>query len=574
MTTHGTLMQSGSNWLIQASPYVTSRLKRWLPQCDPRTVGQLRVKRSPEVDADLEAFLERFPLEADPGDLVSLHAGAELLRQRERSVGEILAATHTPREFSLAVPPREYQRVMAELWLSRRRALCADGMGLGKTITAICGLSELLKSGPALVVAPKQVVKQWAYDVLPKVLPGVRTHILEGIRPYDIAHKAAQQDLFAKRNPRRGLPDVLVTTYERLDAWAPILAPVAAPAIVRAMVLDECVALRHRDTDKWRAARHISERVDYVLGLDGYPIGNYGGEIGAVLDIIEPGCLGTPEEFDREWCVATEDARKKRVKDPIALGLHLRQRGLMVRRTAREVGRELPKMEHIVVTIDHDPKELERIKGPAAELARVILSQNASGLAKGKATRDLDRIARQATGIAKAHAAAAFIRGVVESGERVLVGAWHREVWNILAEELREFGPGFITGAESDAKKEEALRRFKDKSTPILGISLRSGSGIDGLQKANCRILIEVELDWAPHVHDQLRQRLDRDGQPDPVVTYTLVIADGSDPTVADVVCAKRANSSPIINGEGSILAATGDPDAMRKLAARFDRPT
>lgn len=890
MKTNGTLLLSGSYWLIAADPDVLMRLKRWIPRADGKAIGQLRIRSSPEVCADLEAFLERFPLDADPAHRLRLHAGAEDFRRCRSRVGAILDGSYTPRNFDLAVPLRDYQRVAVELGLAVKRFLLGDAMGVGKGgrpcdriltptgwttygairtgdavigsdgrahhvtgvyrrgvldvfrvtmndgsstvcdgdhLWAVCTPSQkhrgggwrvlptrevaatlrdgagnlrhhipmvkpvefaaaappvdayllgyligngcmaspmavsvstpdpetierlrpllppgstfapsrnridyrirgtalrnqlaeiglmgkkspeksiphsylfgrladriallqglldsdgyvssgsmieyttssgaladdvtmlvqslggvcrrgiklapaythngerriglpshrlniavpaavapfrlsrkaaayqprpkykparliervdpigqdevicisvdasdslyvadgcivthntlsaigMLKGGgffPALVVCPKQVANQWANEVLPWALPGVRTHILEGTRPYDIAQRAGQAELFAgRRSNNRSLPDVLVTTYERLSAWASTLAPDGREPLVRAMVLDECVALRHRDTDKYRAAAHISERVDAVFGLDGYPIANYGAEIGNILDVIRPGCLGNEEEFTREWCTTTDEARKRRIRDPVAFGLRLRTEGLLLRRTAHEVGRELPPISIVRVPLDGDRSKLDAIRGRAGELARTILAQGADPLAKGRAFRDLDRIARQATGIAKAPAAAEFVRGLVERGERVVVAAWHREVHTILAEQLKDYAPAFYTGDETDKQKAEALRRFKSKETPILVLSLRSGSGIDGLQYTDCRVVVEVELDWAPNVHDQLRARVARDGQPDPVTVYTLVIDDGSDPVVADVICAKRGNSAPVID--------------------------
>ncbi len=574
MKTHGTLLLSGSWWLLAADPNCLGRAKRWFPRADPRQVGQLRIRSSPEICCDLEAFLERYPLEIDPEHRAKLHAEAEHYRRQEESVEALFDGQYTLRDFDMAVKPRDYQRIAAELGITVRRFLLDDAPGVGKTISAI----SMLKGGnffPALVVCPKQVARQWALEVLPTVLPGIRTHILTGTQPYDIVQRAAQQELFTVgrrlESKARTLPDVLVTTYERLSGWADTLAPTTGTPLVRAMVLDECVALRHRDTDKYRAAAYLSERMDAVIGLDGYPAANYGAEIGNILDVIRPGCLGSVEEFNREWCVTDDAERKKRIKDPRAFGLYLRREGLMLRRTAKDVGRELPDFTHVRVPLDGDKSKLDAIRGRAGELARVILAQGGDNLAKGRAFRDLDRIARQATGIAKAPAAADFIRGLVEQGERVLVGAWHREVHTILADQLKVYAPAFYTGDESDAQKAESLRRFKAKETPILvlSMSLKTVSGIDGLQKADCRIVVEVELDWAPATHDQFRKRLHREGQthPDPVTVYTLVIDDGSDPLVADVICAKRANSSPVIDPNAALPDAAPEIERARLLA-------
>ena len=566
--THGTILLSGSYWLIATDGQVMARLKRWLPRADTKATGQLRVRTSPEVCADLEAFLERFTFEIDPKHLAALRAGAAEFRRAEERVEALLSGHYEPRAVELGITLRGYQRVAVEMAVTMRRMLLADQMGLGKSFTA-CGWLKSANLFPALIVCPKQVARQWAQTVIPAALPGLRTHILDGVRPYDIAQRAAQQELFAgKRSNNRELPDVLVTTYDRLDAWGPHLAPATGKPLVRGLVLDEVVALRHKGTAKYAAAAALSERMEGVLGLDGYPVANYGGEIGNILDLIRPGCLGTPEEFDREWCVAADDQRKKRIKDPIAFGLRLRNEGIMLRRTAAEVGVELPELTVVRVPLDGDRSKLDAIRGKAGELARIILAAGGDGLAKGRASRELDALARQATGIAKAPAAAEFIRGIVEQGERVVVGAHHIEVHNILAEQLKEYAPAFFTGQQSDKERAESLRRFTAAETPILVLGLRvAGAGIDGLQKCGCRIVVEVELDWAPNTHDQFRARVHRPGAHDAVTVYTLTIDDGSDPTVADVICAKRANSSPVIDPTAALLVSGVPDDHIRRLA-------
>ena len=61
---------------------------------------------------------------------------------------------------------------------------------------------------------------------------------------------------------------------------------------------------------------------------------------------------------------------------------------------------------------------------------------------------------RQATGVAKAPFVAAFVRALVEGGERVLLMAHHHAVMDIYAAELKSLKPQFITGRETDAQKD------------------------------------------------------------------------------------------------------------------------
>lgn len=927
---HGAVMLRGSSWLIDCDGAVMIRLKRWLARIDKDALDQVRVRRSPEVDRDLQAFLDRYPMEMTPADVAELHRGAEIHREQERTVAKVLSGEYIARDFPLAIPLRDYQRVAADLWLTKGSLLLGDDTGIGKTLSAIGGLSDP-STLPALVVTPGGAVPMQWQDVIRAALPGVRTHILKGATAYDLVAATAREH---RRNGQDGpatFPDVVISPYTRIHGWVEVMRE-----HVKSVVYDEVQELRHADTlanpsRKWRAAHAISVAVDRRLGLSATPTVNYGGEFWNVGECLFPGALGDRAEFDREWCTR-EIERKRRIRDPRAFGLYLREQGLMLRRTRSDVGREMPPLTIAPTRIEANIEELDRIKGRAAELARVILAQGAgkgAGLDKMQKAGELDRLVRQATGIAKClargtrvirfdgsvvpvenlrvgdvlmgpdsrprrilattsgeddlfevspssssrapfkpyvvngnhvlalkhtgavrhgdrflfapymkgdhaevavheyttksahfrrmlkgykapgvafpmrsvpvdpyflglwlgdgssahtsittmdpeirdylHAFAAgnglrirvsepnrtaptyhlcgprfctstrrgrsrnplrtairalgvlnhkhiprlylvndrrirmallaglidtdghlnasggytiatkwahladeirwlaqslgfaasshvirarnqlgnefvahrvsiygegleslpvriarkratarsgfkdalrfgiqvrpvgrgpycgfqldgdglflledftvthnspfiadFVRWLVEQGEPVLVGLWHRSVYDLMEERLKDLAPAFYTGEESPKQKREALRRFKEKETPVLCMSLRSGAAIDGLQYV-CRTVVIGELDWSHVIHHQLISRVDRDGQPDKVVAYYLLSDIGSDPIVADVCGAKRANSEPIRNPTATTIEGqTVDPDHVRRLAESY----
>jgi hypothetical protein len=197
-----------------------------------------------------------------------------------------------------------------------------------------------------------------------------------------------------------------------------------------------------------------------------------------VISCIAPNSLGTRAEFEREWCAGH---RGEVVSDPKALGQHLRAEGIMLRRTRADVGRELPPIQSIPYTVEADPEALDAISDRMAELARIILTQG--GLAKGEKLRASEEISwrlRQATGIAKAPYVAAFVRLLVQSGERVVLYGWHREVYSIWLERLRDLNPVLYTGSESAAQKEASKAAFVSGESKVLIISLRAGAGWTG----------------------------------------------------------------------------------------------
>lgn len=295
------------------------------------------------------------------------------------------------------------------------------------------------------------------------------------------------------------------------------------------------------------------------------PVYNMGDEIYNVMNLIYPECLGTRDEFIREWCVSYGQGYK--VTDPKALGSYLRERFLVLRRTRTEVGRELPIINKIVHTVDYDHEAVRTFEELAKQLAMKV--SQGTFLERGEAARELDMLARLNTGISKARYVAAYVRILLENGEPVILAGWHRAVYDIWMEELKEFNPVMYTGSESPSKKEEAKRAFMAGETLLFIISLRSGAGLDGLQHI-CNNVVVGEMDWSPQVHNQLIGRVDRDGQLVQVTAHFLVSEYGSDPVIVNVLGLKAAQSQGIVDPLTEPAQQHSDESRMKQLAASF----
>jgi SNF2 family DNA or RNA helicase len=545
--TYGTVRLEDGEWKVRAEPHVVVRLKRVFGKVGRGAHGTIALSDTDENARDLLWFLDRYPMEVD--DRKALERRAMRDRARCHAIEEVLEHDYEPPSFELAVPARRYQRVAAELLLRAGGLLLADDVGLGKTASAICTFTDR-RVLPVLVVTLTHLPTQWQTEVA-KFAPALRVHVVKKAAPYDLGAP---------------FPDVVVLNYHKLSGWADVLAP-----RVKCVVFDEAQELRHTSSAKYAAATHVASQASFRLGLSATPIYNYGGEIFAVLDVLRPGALGTHEEFAREWCAMGDGGDGARIADPKAFGTHARATGLMLRRTRSDVGRELPAVTRVPHHVEADEGALDRVGASAAELARIILRQGEDHRgARFHASEELSSILRQATGIAKAPYVADFVRLLVESGERVVLFGWHREVYGIWLDRLRDLNPALYTGTESPARKEDARRRFAAGETNVLIMSLRSGAGVDGLQHAS-RTVVFGELDWSPGVHEQCVGRVHRDGQPDPVVAYFLVAERGADPVIADVLGLKKAQIDGLRDPHGSLVERLdGGGHQVRKLAASY----
>ena len=528
-------------WKVTADPHVMIRVKNILGKADARLIGTIYVHHSPEVCRDLLWFCERYPMTVTP--LKAMQEGSDAYKKRLEAMERIQMPDYVPREFKLEIPARHYQAVAAEAYLTRGAQLLADHVGLGKSVTALAAMTDK-RTLPTLVVVQAHLPRQWR-EYAAKFLPFASTHIIKG-------------------GPIYALPsaDIYICTYHKLNKWAEVLKDV-----VKSVVFDEIQELRHDESAKYMAAQAIRSRCDYAQGLSATPIFNYGGEIFNVMEILSPGHIGTREEFYREWC------EHKCLKNPEAFGAYLREQGLMIRRTRAEVGLELPPIQTIIETVEYTDKVLKDLDTVATELAHKILAANSDFHSKGEAAREFDMKLRQATGIAKAPFTAAFVKMLLEEGEKVVLCGWHRAVYDIWQEMLKDYRLVYFTGTESPNEKDASVKAFVKGDANVFVMSSRSGSGLDGLQEV-CNIIVHGELDWSPAVHHQNTGRLARDGQQKSVFEYYLISDGGSDPTICDILGIKKAQSDGILDPNGSGLGTkqTDDAGRVKRLAEDYLR--
>lgn len=556
---YGKVTLDGRFWFVECEPFVRARLKRVFPRAPQHASQWIKISDTPENCRELLWFLDRYPMAVSSP--LRLHTGAEEHRAQEWKVSQVTKAGYRAQAVELALPAREYQLLAADLLEVKGGLLVADDVGLGKTVTSIC---SMVKPGslPALVVAPAHLPRQWA-EMIGRFAPQLRVHLPTKGTPYPIkrVQRAGQLELLDG-----DLPDVLVMSYHKLRGWCESLA-----GQVQLVVFDECQQLRSPSSQIYQAAMHVAARARRRLGLSATPIYNYGSEFFWVLDALLPGALGQRDEFIREWCAGSFRAEKARISDPLEFGAYLRREGVMIRRTREEVGRELPELTKVIHTVAADPDALQKLKGDAVALAQIVVAHNERFRGeKMQAAGEFDAMMRQATGIAKAPYVTAFVRLLLESEEKVVLFGWHRHVYDIWLEHLKEFAPTLYTGTESAVQKAAALEDFKTGKSRVLIMSLRSGAGVDSLQGV-CRTVVFGELDWSPGVHEQCVGRVHRDGQDQPCLAYFLVAEDGADPVMVDVLGIKREQSEGVRNPDRPLVekADTGQNNIQR-LAREF----
>jgi len=514
--TYGTLRYDNikNSWEIEAEPCVVEFAKRLFPGTDKRERGKVSFHYNKRLNGDLNWLMLRYPLEImDMEKWDEAYHGAT----DWASVKETLY-----RDTQKAVPPaafkgelKEFQKEGLSYLVNSRRCLLADEMGLGKTPQGLAFLAST-NNFPALVICPPHLMLNWKRETekflsLEKLGEqnlfepgGVDIHIMKGLTPYDLP-----------------LANIYIIHYLLLRGWKNYLPDFGFKAII----FDEIQDLRHTGTEKYSASSLVAGSAENVIGLSGTPIYNHGGEIWNVLNIIEYHCLGDYDSFTREWCYGYGSDI---VTNPDLLGDYLKREGLLLRRTKDQVLKELPEKRRVVQTIDFDKGVFRNLIQEAVNKAKGLDSIE-KAFERGRAELEIINDTRKATGIAKAKYVTAFVRMLLEAGEKVLLFAYHHAVVDIYKDELSDFHPGLITGRENMAEKDQAVTDFMEDKTDLVIISLRSASGLN-LYKANC--VVFGELDWSPAIHSQAEDRAHRIGLMDSVLCYSLVCEEGTDEAI------------------------------------------
>lgn len=547
--TEGRLFLHKREWFLDAEPHVLVLFERLFPssrilyEYKMDEVVKLKfthrprvMKDSMSVRKDLLWFIDRYDLTIDPKFIKLLKTGSnkydKVMQDSRKAYFE-----YTPVELNFALPLRPYQEQAVALTLHKKNILIADQVGLGKTII---GIAIGYKNLPAVCVVPPHLVSQWEFEIK-KFLPKAR---ICTIRSWKDIERLPEAEFY-------------IDAYSRIYKGADHLLKIKP----KSLILDEVHSLRRNTTKKYESVKAIANVCKLIVGLSATPIMNYGTELYNIYGILDDGCLGDSGSFMREWC----DWGK--IRDPELLGNFLRKNFLMLRRTRKDVDKQLGDVNRIIYNVDANMETLKAFDEEAKILAMKVITGDFKEA--GESAREFDYKLRQATGIAKAKAVAEVVKMVVESGEKVVLFGWHRACYDIWLDELGHLGCVMYTGSETIKKKEESLKEFVEGDAKIFIISLRSGAGINRLQEVSSYAIFG-ELDWSSGVIDQCIGRLWRDGQENKVTAMFITIDDGSDPVMKKVIGAKSMEAKKILSPEAQVLATNGDKNKVLGLAKEW----
>jgi len=414
------------------------------------------------------------------------------------------------------------------LWMKvlrwrRLGGLCADDMGLGKTVQVIAYMSHLHQEGelrPSIVVVPAAITENWIRE-MNRFCPSLHTYLHIG------RNRERAQSLVDIANQC----DVLVTTYETLVRDQLWLAQVNWQVVVA----DEAQKIKNfttRASDVVKALKGGSR-----LALTGTPVENTLGELWSIIDYIQPGLLGSYQQFQRSF--------EKPINNlPNAEAIQNRLIGLIqpvyLRRT-KELLNELPPISEQVIKVGFSPTQLrlykELIHSCQREPGRIlkILGKLIQLCSHPQAYLD-DPAIREAVaheGVPKLEATLSILDDVAVRGEKALVFTLYRNVQQILKRQITlryDLSPVVINGEVFD--RLSLCEQFNEYPGFNVMILSPRAAGI-GLNITGANHVIHYTRWWNPAVERQATDRVHRIGQTRPVTIYYPIVT-SHPPTIED----------------------------------------
>lgn len=374
------------------------------------------------------------------------------------------------------------------------RALLADTMGLGKSLTSLLWAHRNPDVRPIVIVCPASLKFNWEREASRHF--GMSAEILNGTKPTKLGLTASHQ--------------IVIINYDILHCWLPFLKALK-PKLIICDEVHYAKSLRSRRT---KALHRLCKGVPHVIALSGTPLTNRPAELWPTLHLLRPKKFHAFFPFAQKYCSPELTPWGWRYNGATNLGaLHKRlKRLLMIRRTKKQVIEQLPAKLRFVV-----PFELSDRKEYDHALKDFIGWLNQYNPAKANKAARAERLVKW--GYLKRLAAQLKMKSVLdwidnfleESGGKLIVFAVHKDIVAQLYGRYKKIAVK-VDGSVKNTDRRLAVDSFQHNKKVRLFIGNIQAAGV-GLTLTAAETVAFVELSWTPGEHAQCEDRCIAKGQ-------------------------------------------------------------
>jgi hypothetical protein len=471
-------------------------------------------------------------------------------------------------------------QLIAAAAAGHRSFLLADEPGLGKTAQALLA-AQAANAYPLLVVVPNVVKTNWAREAA----------LWTPARSATVIH--------GNGDTMDGFADIVVVNYEVLDRHVGWIGDFG----FRGMVVDEAHFIKNKSSQRSQNVLRLSDAVrsrvarPLLMALTGTPLINDIEDFQAIWQF-----LGWID--DTKPLAELMQALEETGLTPADPGFYPAARQCVVdrgivRRRKIDVAADIPERRIADLPVELDEKVGRSIREAERSLARRMVAQYESALARRKAGPvvegiDHDLVRRIATrerkeattakgeenvfammrriGQAKAGLAADYAAQLARSAGKVVFFAKHVDVMDAAEAAFTKAGIRFssIRGDQTRTVRQKQIDAFvKDPDVAIAVCSLTAaGVGIN-LQVASNVVL--AELSWTDAEQTQAIDRSHRIGQTEPVTAWRIIAAQTIDARIAELIDSKAGLAARALDGSEEEVSSSADVQLETLVAMLTD---
>ncbi|MCP9840943.1 DEAD/DEAH box helicase [Synechococcus sp. J7-Johnson] len=487
----------------------------------------------------------------------------------------------TPADFEGELRPYQERGLGWLVFLGRLGlgACLADDMGLGKTAQLIATLLADPLEAPTLVVAPVSLLGNWSRE-LQRFAPQLPVLIHHGPGRFCGSAAAFTRQLAGEGGKGRPAP-VLLTTYGMVSRDLPLLAEMDFGRLV----FDEAQQLKNPYTAQSKAAAAL--RGERRIALTGTPVENRLSELWALMQLLNPGLLGSLRQFRDQFALPIERdhdaevaARLQRLTAPFLLRRLKSDRGILPdlpgkieQSEACTLSAEQASLYQAVVeellAAAESSDGIERRGLVLAGLTRLkqVCNHPAHYLDDGSAlprrSGKLDRVEE-------------LIDAILDAGEKVLIfsqfAAWGER---LRAHLQGRYGgePLWLHGGLTRRVRDAMVQRFAEADgPPIFLLSLKAGG--TGLNLTAAAHVIHFDRWWNPAVEDQATDRAHRIGQRRTVHVHKLVCSGTIEERIDVMIQSKRDLAERVVGTGEQWLTELSTAELREVISLRWEALT
>ena len=516
-----------------------------------------------------QAPLREHKLRLSRFDLLTLAAGAdagwsggEALRKLAERLRDFSGIETVALPAGFGATLRDYQQTGLN-WLQFLQryelgGILGDDMGLGKTVQALAHLHTEKSQGrlrqPALVVATTSLMSKWPADAA-RFAPSLRVVVFHG----------------SGRN-RADLDgaDLIVTTYSLLVREQAALTQ----RRYHLVIFDEAQHVKNAQTAASLAAREL--QANCRIAMTGTALENRLLELWSIMNHALPGLLGGLTQFKQAYVQPIENEASTSAQ----ARLRRRIRPFLLRRTKRQVAKDLPALTETVRYVELEPLQrdlYESIRVAQLQSVRELIA--ARGFARSKLmvltallklrqlccdVRLLKEAPPAAQGAAKLTELMSMLEQLLSAGARVLVFSQFAEMLALIEPALHQANIAYAKLVGATSNRAQAIASFQSGKVPVFLISLKAGG--EGLDLTAADSVVVFDPWWNPAAESQASGRAHRIGQSKPVFVYRLIAKDTVEEKILDLQDKKRELARSILDSEHASMEATRAEDILALL--------